>query len=129
TNLPPDVRSAIQRAKKKEDSGTRAALALSTISDNIETAEENVSPICQDTGMPTFYIKVPVGINQIELTRAIREAIVEATQTGKLRPNAVDPLTGENSGDNLGEGVPVIHYEQWEKDETEVGLILKGGGC
>src|SRR5690606_20909843 len=96
TNLPPDVRSAIQRAKKKEDSGTRAALALSTISDNIETAEENVSPICQDTGMPTFYIKVPVGINQIELTRAIREAIVEATQTGKLRPNAVDPLTGEN---------------------------------
>ncbi len=129
TNLPPDVRSAIQRAKKKEDSGTRAALALSTISDNIETAEENVSPICQDTGMPTFYIKVPVGINQIELTRAIREAIVEATQTGKLRPNAVDPLTGENSGDNLGEGVPVIHYEQWEKDEIEVRLILKGGGC
>lgn len=79
--------------------------------------------------MPTFYIRVPVGVNQMELTRAIREAIVEATKTGKLRPNSVDSLTGENSGDNLGEGVPVIHYEQWEKDEIEVRLILKGGGC
>lgn len=129
TNLPPDVRHAIAKAKKKEDVGTRAALALTTITDNIQMAEDKVSPICQDTGMPTFYIRVPVGVNQMELTRAIREAIVEATKTGKLRPNSVDSLTGENSGDNLGEGVPVIHYEQWEKDEIEVRLILKGGGC
>lgn len=129
TNLPPDVRHAIAKAKKKEDAGTRAALALTTITDNIQMAEDKVSPICQDTGMPTFYIHVPVGVNQMELTRAIREAIVEATKTGKLRPNSVDSLTGENSGDNLGEGVPVIHYEQWEKDEIEVRLILKGGGC
>ncbi|OYD08597.1 fumarate hydratase [Paludifilum halophilum] len=129
TNLPPDVREAIRKAKEKEDAGTRAALALSTISDNIGMAEENVSPICQDTGMPTFKVKVPVGVNQMEISRMIREAVVEATQTGKLRPNSVDPLTGENSGNNLGEGVPVIHYEQWELDEIEVRLILKGGGC
>ena len=129
TNLPPDARHAIARAKEKEDAGTRAALALTTITDNIQMAEDNVSPICQDTGMPTFYIHVPVGVNQMELTRAIQEAIVEATQTGKLRPNSVDSLSGENSGDNLGEGVPVIHYEQWEKDEIEIRLILKGGGC
>ncbi|SMO36326.1 fumarate hydratase [Melghirimyces algeriensis] len=129
TNLPPDVRAAIQQAKEKENSGTRAALALSTISDNIQMAEENTSPICQDTGMPTFYVYVPVGANQIKISQAIREAIVEATQNGKLRPNSVDSLTGENSGNNLGEGVPVIHYEQWEKDEIEVKLILKGGGC
>ena len=129
TNLPPDVRHAIRKAKEKEDAGTRATLALTTITDNIQMAEDHVSPICQDTGMPTFYIRVPVGVNQMELTRAIREAIVEATKTGKLRPNSVDSLTGENSGDNLGEGVPVIHYEQWEKDEIEVRLILKGGGC
>ncbi|MDR6226484.1 fumarate hydratase [Desmospora profundinema] len=129
TNLPPDVRAAIREAKEKENAGTRSALALSTISNNIRMAEENVSPICQDTGMPTFHIHVPVGVNQMTITRAIREAIVEATRTGKLRPNSVDSLTGENSGDNLGEGVPVIHYEQWERDEIEVRLILKGGGC
>ncbi|MBA4548830.1 fumarate hydratase [Thermoactinomyces intermedius] len=129
TNLPADVRKAIKKSRELENAGTRSALALSTICDNIQMAEENVSPICQDTGMPTFKIKVPVGANQIEMSKAIREAIVEATQKGILRPNSVDSLTGENSGNNLGEGVPVIHYEQWEKDEVEVRLILKGGGC
>lgn len=129
TNLPPDVREAIRAAKEKEDAGTRAALALATISQNIDMAEENVSPICQDTGLPTFEIHVPVGANQIQMTAAIREAVAEATKLGKLRPNSVDSLTGENSGDNLGEGTPVIHFTQWEKDEIEVRLILKGGGC
>ncbi|SFS98516.1 fumarate hydratase [Marininema halotolerans] len=129
TNLPPDVRAAVREGKAKEDAGTRSALALSTISNNITMAEENVSPICQDTGMPTFYVHVPVGVNQLEITRQIKAAIVEATKTGKLRPNSVDSLTGANSGDNLGEGVPVIHYEQWEHDEIDVRLILKGGGC
>ncbi len=38
-------------------------------------------------------------------------------------------LTGKNSGDNLGPGTPVIHFEQWEQDEIEVKLVLKGGGC
>lgn len=129
TNLPFDVRQAIRRAREKENSGTRAALALDTIAGNIDRAEENVSPICQDTGMLTFYIKVPVGANQLEISRQIREAVAEATKLGKLRPNSVDSLTGENSGDNLGEGVPVLHYEQWERDTIEVRLILKGGGC
>jgi len=129
TNLPPDVRYAIQKATEKENEGTRAALALSTIADNIQLAETNVSPICQDTGLPTFLIKVPVGVNQLQLTDQIIEAIREATKNGKLRPNSVDSLTGENSGDNIGIGTPVIHYEQWEKDIIEVRLILKGGGC
>lgn len=129
TNLPADVRRAIKRAQEMEDAGTRAALSLSTIADNIEMAECNVSPICQDTGMPTFYIHCPVGANQIEMKRAIRNAIARATKDGKLRSNSVDSLTGVNTGDNLGEGTPVIHFEQWEKDEIEVRLILKGGGC
>lgn len=129
TNLPPDVRYAIRKASEKENEGTRAALALTTIADNIQMAETNVSPICQDTGLPTFLIHVPVGINQLKLTEQIIEAVREATQNGKLRPNSVDSLTGENSGDNIGVGTPVIHYEQWENDFIEVRLILKGGGC
>ena len=64
------------------------------------------------------------------MKKQIREAIAEATRRGKLRPNSVDSITGENSGDNLGPGTPVIHFEQWENnDEIEVKLILKGGGC
>jgi fumarate hydratase class I len=129
TNLPPDVRRAIKRAQLQEEFGSRAALALNTIIDNIVSAEEDVQPICQDTGMPTFIVRCPVGYNQIQLEKDIRFAVAEATRRGKLRPNSVDPLTGKNSGDNLGEGTPVIHFHQWEKDELEIRLILKGGGC
>lgn len=129
TNLPPDVRRKINAAKANEDVGTRSALSLSTIARNIKMAEEKVSPICQDTGMPTFEVKTPVGANQIVMKKAILEAVAEATKQGKLRTNSVDSLTGTNSGDNIGPGTPVIHFEQWEKDEVEVKLILKGGGC
>ncbi|NDI36322.1 fumarate hydratase [Chengkuizengella sediminis] len=129
TNLPSDVRKAIKKAKSKENQGTRAALSLSTISNNISMAESNVSPICQDTGMPTFIVHTPVGVNQIEMKKDILSAIKKATQDSKLRPNSVDSLTGENSGDNIGEGTPVIHFEQWEKDDIDIRLILKGGGC
>ncbi|GAE26363.1 fumarate hydratase class I [Halalkalibacter wakoensis JCM 9140] len=129
TNLPNDVRRAIAKAKAQENAGTRAALSLSTITENIGMADVNVSPICQDTGMPTFEIKVPVGVNQIEMKKSIYAAIEKATKDTKLRPNSVDSLTGKNSGNNLGEGTPVIHFEQWEKDVIDVRLILKGGGC
>ncbi|MGB2993267.1 MAG: fumarate hydratase [Paenisporosarcina sp.] len=129
TNLPKDVRRAVSKAKAAENAGTRAAMSLDTIATNIQMADDNVSPICQDTGMPTFKIKTPIGVNQLEIKAAIRRAIVTATKNSKLRPNAVDSLTGENSGDNLGEGVPVVKFEQWEKDYIEMKLILKGGGC
>ncbi|MGE5314160.1 MAG: fumarate hydratase [Acidobacteriota bacterium] len=130
TNLPPDVRRAIKKAQSIETPDTRAALALETIATNIDMANTNVGPICQDTGMPTFYVHTPVGANQIEMKKMIREAIAEVTKAGRLRPNSVDSLTGKNSGNNLGEGTPVIHFEQWEtSDEIEVKMILKGGGC
>ena len=129
TNLPPDVRAAMGLALENESPGTQASQALGIIAANIDMAQQDVGPICQDTGMPTFLVHTPVGVNQIQVKRAIQEAVAEATRIGKLRPNSVDSLTGKNSGDNLGEETPVIHFEQWEEDEIEVKLILKGGGC
>jgi fumarate hydratase, class I len=129
TNLPPDVRAAMAKALPAESPGTQSAQALSIIAANVDMAAEGEDPICQDTGMPTFFIRTPPGANQIEIQRAACEAIAEATRRGKLRPNSVDSLTGKNSGDNLGAGTPVFHFEQWEEDDIEVRLILKGGGC
>jgi len=130
TDLPPDVRAAMKAAMKQEEAGTRSAQALAIIAQNIDQAAEGEGAICQDTGMPTFEVKAPVGANQIVMKKEIRAAIAEATRRGKLRSNSVDSLTGENSGDNLGPGTPIIHFEQWENDsEIEVKLILKGGGC
>src|ERR1041384_8315321 len=129
TNLPPDVREAMGMAIQNEQPGTQSSQALSIIATNIDMAVQDEGPICQDTGMPTFNVHTPVGVSQIAVKKAIRAAVAEATKRGKLRPNSVDSLTGKNSGNNLGEETPVIHFEQWEQDEIEVKLILKGGGC
>jgi fumarate hydratase class I len=129
TNLPPDVRAAMGIAMETEEPATRSAQAFSIIATNIDMAVEDSGPICQDTGMPTFDIHTPVGVNQLVIKKAIREAVAEATKLGKLRPNSVDSITGKNSGDNLGPETPVMHFEQWEQDEIEIKLILKGGGC
>jgi len=129
TNLPPDVRAAMSAAGLAEKPNTQASQALNIIFSNIDMAADDSGPICQDTGMPTFYVHTPVGVNQIAIRQAIRAAVAEATKLGKLRPNSVDSITGKNSGDNLGPGTPVIHFEQWEEDEVEIKLVLKGGGC
>ncbi|OFW05611.1 MAG: fumarate hydratase [Acidobacteria bacterium RIFCSPLOWO2_02_FULL_67_36] len=129
TDLPPDVRAAMSHAVGAEEAATRAGQALNIIAQNIDQAASCEAPICQDTGMPTFEVKVPVGANQIWMRARIREAIAEVTTRGKLRPNSVDSITGENSGDNLGPGMPIVHFEQWEQPDVEVKLILKGGGC
>jgi fumarate hydratase class I len=129
TDLPPDVREAMRAAVRAEEPTTRAGQALTVIAQNIDQAASCEGPICQDTGMPTFEVKVPIGANQIRMRQQIREAVAEATKRGKLRPNSVDSITGENSGNNLGPGTPIIHFDQWEENEIEVKLILKGGGC
>ena len=130
SNLPPDVRRALKKAMENEKPKTQSALALQTIAINVDMACDNVAPICQDTGMPTFLIKTPRNIDQLSMRRDIEDAIAQSTKQGKLRPNSVDSLTGKNSGNNLGPGTPIVHFEQWGKnDEIEVRLVLKGGGC
>ncbi|MBI4164603.1 MAG: fumarate hydratase, partial [Acidobacteria bacterium] len=129
TNLPPDVRQAMSWALKTESPGTQSGQALTIIGENIDMAADAEGPICQDTGMPTFEIKTPVGVNQLVMKKQILDAVAEATKRGKLRPNSVDSVTGKNSGNNLGTGTPILHFEQWEEPDVEVRLILKGGGC
>lgn len=129
TDLPPDARAAMRAAMDEEPEGSRAHQALAIIGQNIDQAASGEGAICQDTGMPTFEVKTPVGANQIWMKQQIKSAIAEATKRGKLRPNSVDSLTGENTGNNLGPGTPIIHFEQWARDDIEVKLILKGGGC
>src|ERR1044071_5199116 len=105
TNLPPDVRAAMSLTTSGEPPATQSAQALGIILSNIDMAADDEAPICQDTGMPTFVVHTPVGVNQLEIKKTIRSAVAEATRRGKLRPNSVDSLTGKNSGDNLGEEI------------------------
>ncbi|MDR2338136.1 MAG: fumarate hydratase [Deltaproteobacteria bacterium] len=129
TNLPADVRQAMQKVKALEQDNAKATRAINIIYDNIDMACQQCGAICQDTGMLTFEIDCPIGINQLELEADIRWAVGEATRRGKLRPNSVDSITGKNSGDNLSQTTPILHFKQWDKDYIYIKLILKGGGC
>lgn len=130
TDLSPDVEKSLQEARDREADGSAAQGALDSILRNIEMARQNSTPICQDTGTPIFYVHHPAGWSTKELRRQIRAATAQATEKAYLRPNAVDSISGVNSGDNLGDDAfPTIHFEEGDGDEVVVDLMLKGGGC
>jgi len=128
TSLPPDMEEALKSALPQESEGSTVASSLSVILDNTKRARETARPICQDTGVPVFYVKVPFGLSQNELKNTIIEATREATQKVPLRPNAVDIITDKNSGDNTGEGFPIIYFEETPGGSLVIDLMLKGGG-
>jgi fumarate hydratase class I len=127
--LPPDVTQVLEMHRALEQAGSKACLALDLVSQNIGLAKRLSAPICQDTGTITFYIKTPIGFDQLELEELCREAVAEATAKGYLRQNSVESVSGKNTGNNLGPGSPVFHWHQHRQDTVDVRLILKGGGC
>ncbi|MDR0523924.1 MAG: fumarate hydratase [Candidatus Methanoplasma sp.] len=124
TRLPPDVGWALEAAAAWETNG-RAAAQLGAILDNVKQAELLGRPMCQDTGIPVFYVRgeIPPSIRE-----DISAGLARATAEIPLRPNTVDPLTRESRGDNLGAGMPVIHYFPEACGFTEVSVMLKGAG-
>lgn len=128
TQLPDDVRAALREGHRRESQGSLAARALDTILNNVDLAEKGSAPICQDTGTPVVWIHHPVGVSTREIGAAFEEAVQEATRKTYLRPNAVDTLTGRNTGTGAGRGIPFLHFEEWESDRIEVRMLLKGGG-
>ena len=128
TELPAEVVAAIEEGRDAEDNQGLASIALGTILNNIELARESSAPICQDTGTPVVWIHHPVGMSTRELKTEFETAVREATARRFLRPNAVDTLTGLNTGDGAGRGIPCIHFEEWDEPGVEARMILKGGG-
>lgn len=124
--LPPDVLAALRRAAAAE----RDAIArqeLGNILENIALAGERQVPICQDTGVPVVYITLPPDVPfSPALFEGVREGVRRATATIPLRPNVVDPLTRENTGDNTGAGMPAIHVTPG--DRLTVTVLPKGAG-
>jgi len=130
TDLAPDVEQALIDARDREMAGSAARSALDAVLQNVSLAREQSTPVCQDTGTPIFYIQHPLGWSTKQLREQIRSAVAEATALSYLRPNAVDSISGVNSGDNLGdEAFPTIHFTEIEGEELIVDLMLKGGGC
>jgi fumarate hydratase class I len=130
TDLPPDVEASLRTAVDQEQPGSAARGALETILKNVELSRQNSTPICQDTGTPIFYVRTPAGWSTRKLRQQIEAAVATATKRSYLRPNAVEALSGKNSGNNLGDQhFPSIHFEEAAGECLTIDLLLKGGGC
>ena len=97
---------------------------------NIDMACDDEAPICQDTGMPTFVIHTPVG-REPDRDHARRSARRSPRPRGAAScgPTRSIRSPARTAATTWATETPVIHFEQWEEDEIEVKLILKGGGC
>jgi tartrate/fumarate subfamily iron-sulfur-dependent hydro-lyase alpha chain len=124
TELPKDVEAALAAARKKESGLAR--VHLDAIVKNIALSKRLGSPICQDTGVPIFFVW------SRSFDSGVREGIVagvrEATKSVPLRPSVVHPITRENPGDNAGAGVPEIHWIPSEREGLEIYYMPKGAG-
>lgn len=126
-DLAPDVQRALEAARDAEEG--RARSTLDWMLQNAEEARRRSTPICQDTGSLLFFVDHGPEIHPDQIERAAQRAAAEATARAYLRPNAVDPVTGKNSGNNIGRGAPFFHFHQLEEQGgLRVRLILKGGG-
>lgn len=128
TTLPPDQMEALKAASLEEEEGSMPRMTLELMIKNAEAAAATSTPTCQDTGTLIFYIDHGPEYRQSFLKEVVIEAVREATRRTYLRPNAVDSLTGANSGDNTGQGSPSIHFAEKEEPGLDIRLMLKGGG-
>lgn len=126
--MPQDVKEALQGAYREEESEA-GKTQLKAILDNVELAEKTRKPMCQDTGVIIFYVKAGAEVRSLhKIEEALRKATKIATKEVPLRPNAVDPFTRKNSGDNTGRFIPFIHWEIVPGDDLEITVFPKGGG-
>jgi fumarate hydratase subunit alpha len=126
--LPEDVKKAIQRAYQEEESKT-GKTQLKAILDNIELAERIRSPICQDTGVVIFYVRAGAQAKDLDkIEKALQNGTKRATKDIPLRPNAINPFTQKNTGDNTGRFVPFVYWEVVPGDNIEITVMPKGGG-
>ncbi len=125
-DLPEEVEKALKDAQEREE-GEIAKLQLKNILDNVELARKQQTPMCQDTGLPLFFVELG-NEKKEDIEKAIVEGVKEATSSVPLRPNVVDPLSRENTGDNTGSGIPQIYWSASEDEHTYVTYMPKGAG-
>lgn len=129
TKLDDDVVQALRAAYEKEEN-KMAKTNLENILKNIEISEQDQAPMCQDTGLPVFFVELGrVFPLDFDLYRAIRDGVVRATSEVPIRPNSVHPVSRENSGDNTGINMPMINVEMVEGDNLKLTVMPKGAGA
>lgn len=127
TELPNDVVAALEKAYKVEIGVAKTQ--IEAILENIKLAKKSGRPMCQDTGIQTFFVKIGIDFPEInKLKNIITEGVKKATKDIPLRPNTVDPITAENHNDNTGVHIPYITWDFQEGSDVIITAFPKGGG-
>lgn len=130
-DIPEDYLGGI-RTMIDSEQGSLSCFVLKTMVDNWDAASTDRRPMCADTGLPRFYVKVgnearfEGGFVGIE--RALRSATARATQDVPLRPNRVHPLTRRDNNNNVGINAPEIEWSfEPDADWIDITTVHKGG--
>jgi len=127
TELPQDVIIALKNAYNVETG--IAKTQIDTILKNVELAKTSKRPMCQDTGIQTFFVQIGIDFPKIkDLKSWIINGVKIATKEIPLRPNTVDPFSGKNHNDNVGEYIPYITWDFVDGDKVLITALPKGGG-
>ena len=129
-DIPQDLRDALAAARDRETSITGRRV-LETITRNVEIADAQANLVCQDTGIAVYYCRVGEGfpLHPARIYEALKTGTERATVEHPLRSNTVHTLTRENTGQNVGYRVPIVHWDfepGW--DGLDVKCVPKGSG-
>ena len=124
--LEPDMQRALREAADTEKSPLGKKI-LGQLKENLSIAEKEQIPICQDTGMAVFFVKLGQEVHlDGSLTEAINEGVRMGYEEGYLRKSVVgDPLLRINTNDNTP---AIIHYDVVPGDELKITIAPKGFG-
>ena len=125
--LSADMRKVLCDAKDREKSELGRQI-LSQLQDNLKIAEEEMIPICQDTGMAVIFLEIGQDVHLVggDLTEAVNEGVRRGYTEGYLRKSVVsDPIIRKNTGDNTP---AIIHEKIVPGENVRILAAPKGFG-
>ena len=130
-DIPDDYLGGIKGMVQREE-GTLSCFVLKAMVDNYEAASTDRRPMCADTGLPRYYIKVGnearVDGGFVGVERALRSATARATHDVPLRPNRVHPLWRTEHNNNVGINAPEVEWSfEPDADWIDITTVHKGG--
>ena len=129
-NLSSDMLNALKKAYEEEESEVSKAI-LKQLLENAKIASKDAKPLCQDTGLAIFFVKVgeDVKIEGGSLKKAIYEGTKKGYKEGYLRASTCDCFSRANLKDKAGYNLPpIIYFDIVEGDKIEIEYAAKGGG-
>ncbi|MCI9545907.1 MAG: fumarate hydratase [Lachnospiraceae bacterium] len=125
--LSEDMVCAMKEAADQEQ-GQLGKKVLQQLKENLEIAQKEQIPICQDTGMAVIFLEVGQDVHFTggDLGQAVDEGVRQGYADGYLRKSVVgDPLVRENTKDNTP---AVLHTSIVPGNQVRITVAPKGFG-